>query len=74
MGQTLDFVTDVGAVSKAQLHEYLQPALHDDALLVSDANAAYRYFAAEAGITHESVNLSRGVRIRGAFHIQSVNA
>lgn len=74
MGQTLDFVTGNGAVSKAQLPEHLQPVLYDDALLVSDANATYRYFAAEAGITHECVNLSAGIRVKGAFHVQNVNA
>lgn len=74
MGQTLDFVTGTGPVTKVQLHKYLQPALYDDALLVSDANAAYRTFAAEAGITHEAVNLAHGVRVRGALHVQNVNA
>ncbi|MFE1570952.1 IS1595 family transposase [Comamonas odontotermitis] len=74
MGQTLDFVTGNGSVSKAQLREHLQPVLYEDALLVSDSNAAYRYFAADASITHEAVNLSAGVRTRGAFHVQNVNA
>jgi hypothetical protein len=48
--------------------------LAEDVLLVTDSNAAYRYFAAEAGISHESVNLSAGVRVRGAIHVQNVNA
>lgn len=73
-GQTLDFVTGKGPVSKAQLRQSLPPVLDEDVLLVSDANASYRYFAQEAGISHESVNLSAGVRTNGAFHIQNVNA
>jgi transposase-like protein len=73
-GQTLDFVTGRGPVNKAQLHQYLPPVLDDDALLVSDSNAAYHYFALEAGITHETVNLRAGVRVRGAIHVQNVNA
>lgn len=73
-GQTLDFVTGKGPVTKAQLRACLQPVLDDDVLLVSDANATYHYFAADAGITHESVNLSAGVRVKGAFHVQNVNA
>lgn len=73
-GQTLDFVTGAGALSKAQLHQCLQPVLDDDALLVSDANPAYHYCAAEAGLTHEAVNLSQHVRVKGAFHVQNVNA
>jgi transposase-like protein len=73
-GQTLDFVTGNGPVTKAQLHEHLPPALDPDVLLVTDANAAYRYFAREAGISHEAVNLRAGVRVRGAIHVQNVNA
>lgn len=41
---------------------------------MSDANATYHYFAAEAGISHEAVNLSAGVRVKGAYHVQNVNA
>jgi hypothetical protein len=56
------------------LHECLPPVLDDDALLVSDSNAVYHYFAREAGITHEAINLRAGVRVRGAIHAQNVNA
>lgn len=73
-GQTLDFVTGKGPVSKAQLRQCLPPVLDKDVLLVSDGNASYRYFAKQAGISHESVNLSAGRRVRGAFHVQNVNA
>lgn len=73
-GQTHDFVTGRGPVTKAQLHQHLAPVLDHDVLLVTDANAAYRYFAREAGISHESVNLRAGVRVRGAIHVQNVNA
>jgi transposase-like protein len=73
-GQTRDFVTGKGAVTKRQLHQYLPPILAEDVLLVSDSNAAYRYFAAEAGISHETVNLRAGIRVKGAIHVQNVNA
>ena len=73
-GQTLDFVTGRGPVSKAQLHHCLPQVLDDDALLVSDSNAVYHYFALEAGITHEAINLRARVRVRGAIHVQNVNA
>lgn len=73
-GQTVDFVTGRGPVSKAQLRECLSPVLDPDALLVSDANASYHYFAQEQGLTHEAVTVSRGVRVRGAYHVQNVNA
>ena len=73
-GGTHDFVTGRGAVTKSQLHRHLLPVLDKDVLLVTDAHAAYRAFAREAGISHESVNLRAGERVRGAVHVQNVNA
>ena len=73
-GQTLDFVTGKGQVTKAQLQAVLPAVLDKDVLLVSDGNATYRYFAREANISHEAVNLKAGSRARGACHVQNVNA
>jgi transposase-like protein len=72
-GRTLDFHTGRGPVTATQLLACLRPVLATDVLLVSDAAAAYRMFAARAGISHEAVNASAGVRSRGAIHIQNVN-
>ena len=74
IGRTLDFVTGRGPVSKAQLRRCLSPVLDEDVLLVSDGNASYRYFARDAGITHEAVNIRQGIRVKGAVHVQNVNA
>ena len=73
-GQTLDWVPGKGPVTRAQLDAHLLPRLERDVLLVSDAHAAYRAFARQAGITHEAVNLQAGIRVRGAIHVQNVNA
>lgn len=73
-GQTLDWVTGAGQMSKAQLSGALQPVLARDVLLVSDGNPTYRYFAQEAGISHDAINLSAGLRVNGVVHIQNVNA
>lgn len=73
-GQTMDWVTGAGQMSKTQLSGALQPVLAKDALLVSDGNPTYRYFAQDAGISHDAINLSAGVRVNGAVHIQNVNA
>ena len=73
-GQTLDFYTGRGQVTAAQLTTCLLPVLAPDALLISDAAAAYRRFCADAGITHEAINVQAGMRARGAIHIQNVNA
>ena len=73
-GQTLDWVPGKGPVTQWQLEQHLLPRLERDVLLVTDAHAAYRTFARQAGITHEAVNLAAGVRVRGAIHVQNVNA
>jgi len=73
-GQTLDWVMGRGQMTKAELSSALQPVLAEDALLVSDGNPTYRYFAQDAHLSHEAINLSAGVRVRGAVHVQNVNA
>jgi len=73
-GQVLDWVPGKGPVTPAQLRQHLLPRLACDALLVTDGHPAYRSFARQAGITHEAVNLQAGIRVRGAIHVQNVNA
>lgn len=73
-GATFDFITGRGAVTTAQLHRHLLPVLERDVLLVTDAHPAYRAFARAAAISHEAVNLRAGERVRGAVHVQNVNA
>ncbi|MGK5071438.1 IS1595 family transposase [Janthinobacterium sp. ZB1P44] len=73
-GQTLDFVAGKGQLTKAQLHRYLLPVVDKDILLVTDGHAAYRAFAREAGLSHQAVNVRAGIRVRGAAHMQNVNA
>ncbi len=73
-GQTLDFVTGNGPLTKALLTTVLKPVLEADALLVSDANPTYTAFCQAEGVSHEIVNLSQGQRVNGPFHVQNVNA
>jgi hypothetical protein len=73
-GRTFDAVPGRGPVTAAQLVLHLAPVLARDALLVTDAHAAYRAFARRCKIAHQSVNLRAGERVRGAVHVQSVNA
>lgn len=73
-GQTLDFITGKGPVTKKQLARCLLGVIDKDVLLVSDSNASYRYFARDNGISHRAINLAAGVRVNGAIHIQNVNA
>lgn len=73
-GATVDFVTGRGALTTAQLHRHLLPVLDKDVLLVTDSHPAYKAFARAAAISHEAVNLRAGQRVRGAVHVQNVNA
>ena len=73
-GQTRDFVTGRGQLTLDRLHTWLKPVIDPDVLLVTDGHAAYRAFARDTGISHEAVNLRAGVRVRGAVHVQNVNA
>jgi len=77
-GNTIDAVTGRGALKASQLVRHLLPKLDAQALLVTDANAAYRRFVRDHGIAHQAVNLQAGSRVRasahGAIHVQNVNA
>lgn len=73
-GQTLDWVMGRGQMTTAALAGALQSVLAKDALLVSDGNPTYRYFAQEAQISHDAINLNAGGRVNGAVHVQNVNA
>ena len=72
--QALDWVTGRGQMTKAELASALQPVLAKDALLVSDGNPTCRFFAQDAHLLHEVINLSAGMRVKGAVHVQNVNA
>ena len=65
---------DKGALTQLQLQRCLLPVMDHDVLLVTDGHAAYRDFAAEAGISHQAANLRAGIRVQGAAHVQNVNA
>ena len=51
----------------------LLPLVDTDAVLCTDGAAVYSAFARATGIAHQPLPL-RGPRVRGAFHIQHVNA
>ncbi|MDL2356645.1 MAG: IS1595 family transposase [Pseudomonadota bacterium] len=73
-GRTVDFVTGRAPLTRAQLHRCLPTVVAPDIVLVTDGHPAYPWFAREAGIVHRAVNLSAGVRVDGAWHVQNVNA
>ena len=73
-GRTHDAVTGRAPLTTAQLRRHLGPVLDRDVLLVTDGHAAYRAYTRASGISHQYVTLSAGQRVRGAVHVQNVNA
>ena len=67
VGQALE------AVIQASLQVALAPVLASDAVLVSDGGRAYPGCARRLGVQHKAVNVSAGQRVRGSYHIQTVN-
>ena len=61
------------AVNADPLREVLAPVVDEDIVLVTDGHRAYPRCAAAIGAHHEALNLSRSERMRGAFHVQTVN-
>ena len=71
-GATTDFVLPDG--SKAAVKQVLPLALATDTVLCTDGSGTLAAAARELGLEHQAVNISKGERRRGAWHIQNVNA
>ena len=64
----------LSAVNANTLHSAIKPVVNGDIVLVSDGKRSYAPCAVALGVRHEALNLSKGERIREAFHIQTVNS
>ena len=62
------------AVNADAIETVLSPVLNKDALLVTDGARVYPVCADRLGVSHETLNLSAGERVRGDLHIQTVNS
>lgn len=56
------------------LAKVLGPAVASDAMLVTDADRSLRACARLLGLSHHPLNQTRGERVRGELHIQTVNS
>ena len=52
----------------------LQPLLAPDTILCTDASVTLASAARAFGVRHQAVNVSRGQRVIGPWHVQNVNA
>lgn len=71
-GVTMDCV--LKAMDMTTLSATLKPFVGKDVVLCTDGSRALAGAARELGIEHHAVNLSAGIRVDGAWHIQNVNA
>ena len=71
-GVTMDCV--LKAMDMTTLSIALKPFLCKDVVLCTDGSPALAAAARHLGVEHHAVNLSAGVRVDGAWHVQNVNA
>lgn len=71
-GQTTDSVLEV--VDKASVSQVLRMAVAPDAVLCTDGSNFLAAVAKHLGLEHQAVDVQSGRRVRGAWHIQNVNA
>ncbi len=71
-GATADCV--LKATDGLTLAAALKPFVSADVVLCTDGSSALAAAARTLGVEHHAVNLSAGVRVDGAWHVQNVNA
>jgi len=71
-GATANFVLE--ATTAKDIGAALRPILPDDTVLVTDGSTALAAVARSLGVEHHAVNISAGIRVNGAWHVQNVNA
>ena len=71
-GATANFVLEASTAKDIAI--VLRSILPDDTVLVTDGSTALAAVARHLGVEHHAVNLSAGMRVNGAWHVQNVNA
>lgn len=70
-GATADFILE--RADKAHTVAALAPVLAPDAVLCTDCGGALGAAARHLGVEHHALNISKGPRVQGAWHIQNAN-
>lgn len=71
-GATADFILE--RADKAHTVAALAPVLAGDAVLCTDCGGALGAAARQMAIEHHALNISKGPRVQGAWHLQNANA
>lgn len=58
----------------ASVQAALAPLLPPDAILCTDGSVTLASAARALGVQHRAINVSRGIRVDGPWHVQNVNA
>lgn len=72
MGNTANFL--LASVTAQEIRTALRPILPSDTVLCTDGGTALASAARYLEIEHHPINLSAGIRVQGAWHVQNVNA
>lgn len=71
-GDTANFVLQ--SVTASAVGAVLKPILPDDTVLCTDGSSTLAAVARNLGVEHHAINVSAGIRVIGAWHVQNVNA
>lgn len=71
-GQTANLI--LHSTRAADMACALRPLLPADTVLCTDGSSALAAAARSLGVEHHAINVTAGCRVRGAWHIQNVNA
>jgi transposase-like protein len=71
-GSTANFILE--STTGNMIGAALRPILPSDTVLCTDGSSALAAAARDLGVEHHPINVSAGVRVNGAWHIQNVNA
>lgn len=69
--ETADFILE--KIDAQNIEQALKPLVDPESVLCTDGASVYAAFARKHAIQHEAIR-AQGPRVRGAFHIQNVNA
>ncbi len=62
-----------GGTTPPKIHATIGQALDSNAILVTDAAAAFKRYAEQQSLEHHAINPNQGIRKQGIFHIQRAN-
>ena len=71
-GKATKFV--LKATTAKDIRVVLRPILPDDTMLCTDGSTVLAAVARHLGVEHHAVNISAGIRVSAAWHVQNVNA